>query len=259
MKILIIEDEPLAAEKLEKMLMDYDPSVNVLATCSSVKSAVRWLNSNPSPDLGFFDIQLGDGNSFEIFKRKRVPFPVIFTTAFDQFALKAFKVNSVDYLLKPIEENDLFAAIEKYKQLHFPEEKEESILSAIKTLANMMSTEKKYRDRFVISIGERLKIVNTEHIACFISEEKSTFLITFGGRAFPLDQSLNQLEDEIDPKLFFRSSRKDIVSIKFIRDIVTYRGNRLKITIHTDTGDKEFIVSRERIKSLKSWLSDQMK
>lgn len=258
MKILIIEDEPLAAEKLATMLINYSAEITVSAVCSSVASAVRWLDSNPSPDLGFFDIQLGDGNSFEVFEKTRVPFPVIFTTAFDQFALKAFKVNSVDYLLKPIEEDDLIAAMEKYKQLHFPEEKEMHILSAIEAVANMMGTEKKYRERFVISVGERLKIVNTEDIACFFSEEKSTFLLNSGGRTFHLDQSLNHLEDEIDPQLFFRISRKEIVSIKYIRDIVTYRGNRLKITIYTDSGAKELIVSRERIKAFRSWLSDSL-
>ncbi len=256
MKILIVEDEPLAAEKLEEMLKAYDATIAILTVCSSIESAVRWLKTNPAPDLGLFDIQLGDGNSFNIFDQVSILFPVIFTTAFDQFALKAFKVNSVDYLLKPIEEKDLSAAIEKYKQLHFPKGKEENILSAIDSVAKMMRQEKKYRDRFVIAVGERLKMINSADVVCFYSEEKSTFLLTSGGRSYPLDQSLNQLEEEIDPKLFFRTSRREIVNINHIKDIVTYGGTRLKIYIPEVDGGKELIVSRERIKSFRNWLSD---
>ncbi|MDA3892841.1 MAG: LytTR family DNA-binding domain-containing protein [Salinivirgaceae bacterium] len=256
MKILIVEDEPLAAEKLEAMLYTYDATIVILAVCSSVESAVRWLKANSAPDLGLFDIQLGDGNSFEIFEKVSILFPVIFTTAFDQFALKAFKVNSVDYLLKPIEEKDLSAAMEKYTQLHFPAGKEENIFSAIDSVAKMMHQEKKYRDRFVIAVGERLKMINSADIVCFYSEDKSTFLLTSGGRCYPLDQSLNQLEEEINPKLFFRTNRSEIVNIQHISDIVTYGGTRLKISIPTKNGGKELIVSRERTKSFRNWLSD---
>ncbi len=257
MKVLIIEDEPLAAEKLSQMLKQYDSAISVLAQCSSIESAVKWLHSNPAPDLGFFDIQLGDGVSFEIFEKATINFPVIFTTAYDQFAIKAFKVNSVDYLLKPIEEAELTWALKKYKELYSSASDTKNIQSVIASVAQLMEPEKKYRDRFVISVGQHLKVIPVSEIVCFYSEEKSTFIMNSEGRSLHLDQSLNQIEDTIDPKLFFRTSRKDIINLNHIHDIISYGKNRLKIsTTTTGKTTMTIVVSREKVKSFKEWLEN---
>ncbi len=255
--VLIIEDEPLAAEKLEQMLNHQHYDVHVLSVCNSVVQTVKWLNSNPHPDLAFFDIQLGDGISFDIFDQVAIRFPVIFTTAYDNFAVKAFKVNSVDYLLKPVDEDELQSAINKYEQLHQPVINSTGIYNAIQSTAKMIIDGKKYKDRFVVNAGEHIRVIKTCDIACFYSEEKSTFLLTGKGKHYSVDHSLNQLEDEINPSFFFRTSRKEVVNLENISDIVNY-GSRCKIIVKTDKDTKELIVSRERMKSFKKWLAEEM-
>ncbi|PWE00102.1 LytR/AlgR family response regulator transcription factor [Marinilabilia rubra] len=257
MKVLIVEDEPLAAERLEKILNSLNHRIEVKGVCSSLASTLEWLKNNPSPDLGFFDIQLGDGTSFEIFDQVKVSFPVIFTTAYDQFAIKAFKVNSVDYLLKPLEQEDLQRAIAKYEQYHHPELNTLEIQKAVRTTAEMFSENLNYKERFIVNVGEHIRIVKTSDIACFYSEDKTTFLLTGHGRNYYLDQSLNQLENHLNPSCFFRTSRKEIINLDFVSDIVNYGRSRLKVKLNTGDASKEVIVSRDRIKSFRSWLAEE--
>ncbi|WP_462317356.1 LytR/AlgR family response regulator transcription factor [Marinilabilia sp.] len=255
MKVLIVEDEPLAAERLEKILKSLRLPVEVVGVCSSVASAVEWIETSSTPDLGFFDIQLGDGTSFEIYDQTQITFPVIFTTAFDNFAIKAFKVNSVDYLLKPVEEEDLHKAITKYEQYHQPVPDAYKLQQAVKTAAHMFSEKQKYKERIVVNVGEHIRVVQTSEIACFYSEDKTTFLLTSHGRNFYLDQSLNQLEEQVNPSAFFRTSRKEIVNLNYITDIVNYGRSQLKVTIKTGGDSKNIIVSRERVKPFRNWLA----
>ena len=211
MNILLIEDEPQAAQRLEKLVKTVIPNAMILSKLDTVKSAVLWLQSNPAPDLIFMDIQLADGISFSIFDQVDVKVPVIFTTAYDEYALKAFKVNSIDYLLKPIDEAGLRASIKKYDSLTSvrvtaPDKMMESINLAMQMLS------KKYKERFVIKVGEHLKSVEVTEILFFFSLEKTTFAQTRDGRKHILDFTLDQLEELLDPKRHFRINRKYIIS-----------------------------------------------
>ncbi|PRZ00052.1 LytTR family two component transcriptional regulator [Marinilabilia salmonicolor] len=254
MNVLIIEDEPLAAEKLISMLKTYDKDISILDVCSSVESALRWFSLNEDPDLGFFDIQLGDGTSFDIFEKVNVNFPVIFTTAYDRFAIKAFKVNSVDYLLKPFENEDLTAALEKFKSIHYSRINAMGMKQTVESVVRALKPENSYRERFVITVGQHLKLVYISDIVCFYSEEKSTFILTNEGRTYYLHQSLNQIEEELDPKIFFRTSRKEILNFRFMGAIINYGRNRLKITIDVPGEKREIVVSKERVKTFRDWL-----
>lgn len=254
---MIVEDEPLASERLEKMLKYLDHSVEVTGICPSVESAIRWLEENTGPDLGFFDIQLGDGTSFDIFERQKVNFPVVFTTAYDHYAIKAFKFNSVDYLLKPVEEIELKNAVEKFEQYHKPDFNTLELQNAVKTTAKMLMESQNYKERFLVNVGEHIRVVKTNGIVCFFSEDKTTFLLTHEGRRFYIDHSLNELEEKINPAHFFRTSRKEIVNINFISDIVNYGRSRLKVKICTPKENKEIIVSRDRVRAFRNWLAQE--
>lgn len=254
MNVLIVEDEPLAAEKLINMLKAYDKNISVKNVCSSVASAVKWLDVNDKPDLGFFDIQLGDGTSFDIFEEIPIKFPVIFTTAYDRFAIKAFKVNSVDYLLKPFEDADLIAAMDKFQNIHLSQASHMDVNKTVESVISALRPEKKFRERFVITVGQHLRVVYTADIVCVYSEDKSTFILNNEGRTFYLYQSLNQVEEELDPQMFFRTSRKEIINIKFMGDIVNYGRNRLKITSEISGEKREIVVSKERVKYFREWL-----
>ncbi|MGQ1890600.1 LytR/AlgR family response regulator transcription factor [Thermophagus sp. OGC60D27] len=256
MTILIVEDEPFAATHLAEMLRQTDPSAEVVGTCASVTSAVEWIKQHSAPDLGVFDIQLGDGTSFDIFEKVEIAFPVVFATAYDQFAIKAFKVNSVDYLLKPIDKHELKQALEKFKRLHQSSFPSDGFSRMVQTMAQMIDRGQKYRQRFVVSVGEHIKVLKTENVACFYSEDKATYLLTRQGKIYFLDQSLNQLEKELDPFRFFRTSRKDMVHIDSLGDIVSFGNYRLKIKVKTDRETRDIVVSRDRIKSFKDWLEN---
>ena len=254
MTILIVEDEPLAATHLAEMLRQTDASVQVAGMCSSVSSTVEWISDHPIPDLGVFDIQLGDGTSFDIFEQVRITFPVVFTTAYDRFAIRAFKVNSVDYLLKPIDKLELKQALEKFKRIHQPSFSSGEFSRMVQNMAQIIDRGQKYRQRFVMHVGEHIRVIKAQDVACFYSEEKATYLLSNDGKIYFLDQSLNQLEKELDPCRFFRTSRKDIVHIEAVRDIVSFGNYRLKIKIKTDRENREVVVSRDRIKFFKDWL-----
>ncbi len=249
MNYIIIEDERLSAERLAGMINRLFPDFILLKTLDSVKSAVKWLSSNEQPSLAFFDIQLADGLSFEIFEQVSVEFPVIFTTAFNEYAIKAFKVNSIDYLLKPIDEDELKSAVKKFQSnTNKPVKIEnEAIAMALSQLTN------NYKSRFLIKVGDHLRMVEVDEIALFISMEKSTFLRTYKGRDYGIEFTLEQIESLVDPKKFFRVNRKFVVDIKSIQDIIAYSNSRLKIKLAVVT-DEDVIVSRERVGEFKEWL-----
>ena len=250
MNILIIEDEPLAAERLAKLVKSILPEAAILPSIDSVKKSVQWLKSN-SPDLIFMDIQLADGISFQIFDQIEIKSPVIFTTAYDEYALKAFKVNSIDYILKPVDEQELLAAIQKYQRLTGGSSGNSKIMESIGLAMQMLT--KRYKERFVIKVGEHLKSVETDDILFFFSLEKATFAQTKDGRKNILDFTLDQLEELVDPSKFFRINRKYIVHVKSIQDMISYTNARLKLVLKT-SDDPDVIVARERVQQFRDWL-----
>ena len=253
MNILIIEDEAPAARRLKKMILEIDPEVNVMAMYDSIETSVKWFNANEQPDLIFMDIELADGQSFEIFNQVKITAPVIFTTAYDEYALQAFKVNSIDYLLKPIETNALLNAIQKFKTLreNYSKTPEYDFKHLLKTL----SPAQNYKSRFLIKTGEKFVSIEKESIAYFLSEEKATFLITFDNKRFIMDQTLDELEKITDPILFFRLNRQIIANIKAIGSIHNYFNGKLKLTLKPELKE-EVIVSREKAPAFKDWLDN---
>jgi DNA-binding LytR/AlgR family response regulator len=252
MKVCIIEDEQLAAERLSKMIVKYDPSTDIVFQADSIKKSVDWLKKNPHPDLAFFDIQLADGISFQIFEQITLKCPVIFTTAYDEYAIRAFKVNSIDYLLKPIDFEELSGAIEKFKRLRFTTTEylfpgKESLNKFMQLLTN------RYKNRFVIKVGEHLKTIEVDNILFFYSLEKATYCVTSDNRHYVLDYSLEHLEGLVDPQHFFRINRKYLIAFSAILDIVSYSNSRLKIELKNAEEDM-IIVSREKVQDFKAFL-----
>lgn len=243
---LIIEDEKPSARRLQRMLEK--ENLQVLGQLHSVEDALKWFQENPHPELIFLDIQLSDGLSFEIFDKLEIESAIIFTTAYDEYALKAFKLNSVDYLMKPIDDEELQAAIEKYKRNRGPQALD---LSHLKALLNLSPVE--YKRRFTVQVGQHLKLISSEEISCFYSENKGTYLHSIGNRSYLLETSLDKLEPELDPAEFFRVNRQFIVKLTNIADIVTYSNQRLEVKLK-DYKDQQIIVSRERVKAFKEWL-----
>ena len=251
MKVLIVEDEILAATKLEKLVSEIDPEIEVLGITDSVKDTAKWLANNTSPDLIFMDIQLGDGICFEVFEITEVKCPIIVTTAFNEYAQEAFKVNSIDYLLKPINKDEVKSALDKFHSMKAVFDMAESArrMSEVKKML-----ESGYKMRFMVKIGEHIVSVPVEEIAYFFSRDKGTFFKTNEGRSFLVDYSLEQVEDMSDPIGFFRINRKYLVSFQSISDIITYSNSRLKVVVpHMDEGD--ILVSRHRVKEFKNWLN----
>lgn len=248
MNCLIVEDEKVAAERLTGLIKKCDSSIDISEIVQSVKNAVQWLNTHQAPDLIFMDIQLSDGLSFEIFEQTIVKTPVIFTTAYDEYALKAFKVNSIDYLLKPVDPNELKNAIEKFKETNAPKEIPTQVFDSI-----LQSLTKNYKNKFVIKVGEHIKVFTTEDVQCFYSMEKYTFLQNTSGRDFTISYSLDQLEDLLDPSKFFRINRKFIVSSSAISDIISFSNSRLQVKLNSNKSD-ELIVSRDKVQDFKKWL-----
>lgn len=246
MKVLIIEDEQLAAKKVVRLLKSIDISIEIEAIIESVEGAVNWLHSNPHPDLVLMDIQLEDGLCFDIFNRVKIKTPVIFTTAYDEYTLKAFKVNSVDYLLKPIQLAELKGALDKYKDLHTRMD-----FSGIEKAS--MQLQSKPKERFLIKVGEHYKSIETASIECFYVKERCCFVHTNDGKNYAIDYSLDKIEEIVDAKTFFRISRNAIINYSSIRDILAYSSSRLKITLKSYTDD-ELLVSRERVFDFKLWM-----
>jgi len=250
MNVVIIEDEPQAVQRLEKVILELEPSWKVLDKIDSVKGAVRWLRQNIHVDLIFLDIQLADGLSFEIFEQTTVHAPVIFTTAYNEYALKAFKVNSIDYILKPVDKDELLTAIEKFKKVTKPVLQQTMLESIAQTMKALTRT---YKERFMIKTGEHLRSVETSSILYFFSQEKASFCHTNEGRSFILDFTLEQLEEMVDPLRYFRVNRQYLVSAAAIQDIISYTNSRLKLVLR-DSTNKDIIVARERVQEFKDWL-----
>lgn len=250
MNVLIIEDEKPAARLLQRKLQKLGLEAGTML--HSVEESIEWFQNNPHPELIFLDIQLSDGLSFEIFESIPIQSAVIFTTAYDEYALRAFKLNSIDYLLKPIDEDDLETAVNKYRGR---QPQAQSLSLDFDQIKRMLANpaEKSYKKRFTVKMGQHLKMINIEDAECFYSENKGTYIHTIDGRDYLLENTLEQLENELDPMKFFRVSRKFIVSINAIKDIVVYTNSRLKIILSTYKDD-EVIVSRERVNDFRSWL-----
>ncbi len=250
-EVLIIEDERIAADRLEKLVKEIRPDWRFLKRVDSIEDAVMFLKEN-SPDLIFIDIQLSDGVSFEIFNQVNVDTPLIFTTAYNEYAIKAFKVNSVDYLLKPVDPAELLVAIEKFENSRQPQTGnvpiDQQVLSSL-----LSSMNKSYKERFVIKIGEHIKMVNTTDVLYFFSQDKVTYLVAKDGRKYVLDFALDKVEEIISPEVFFRINRKFIVHEQSIKDIVAFSNSRLKLFLEHGDG-LDTIVARERVQGFKSWL-----
>jgi DNA-binding LytR/AlgR family response regulator len=251
--VLIIEDEPLAAENLRLLLMESDPMLEVSDMLDSVDSAVRWLNDHKHPELIFMDIHLGDGICFEIFKQVRVSSFIIFTTAYDQYALDAFKVNSVDYLLKPLNKRAIGEALEKFKSFSGKVQPEVSSVTVNKLLELIDHKKNEYKDRFVVKVGAHIRMIDVSEIACFYSLDKATYLVTRSGSNYLVDYPLERLLTMLDPARFYRINRKYIVEIGAIADVVTTAATRMRVSIK-NIKDNELMVSRDRIKGFKIWL-----
>ncbi len=250
MTTIIIEDEKPSARRLARLLADLDVEVSTML--HSVEESIAWFNSNGHPDLIFLDIQLSDGLSFEIFDAVEVQSAIIFTTAYDEYALQAFKLNSIDYLLKPIDDEELEVAIKKYRMLKPKSQKLALDFDDIKKLL-VNPLEREYKKRFTARVGQHLKIINADEVECFYSENKGTYAATSEGRNYLLDTTLENLEDELEPKIFFRVSRKFYININYIKDIVSYTNSRLQIKLNRFQ-EQEIIVSRERVRDFKLWL-----
>lgn len=250
MTTIIIEDEKPAARLLQRKLEKLNAGAQVML--HSVEESLDWFAKNEHPDLIFLDIQLSDGLSFEIFEKANIKSAVIFTTAYDEYALKAFKLNSIDYLLKPIDEDDLEMAINKFKA-RAP--KQENLQFDFEQIKRMLGNPfgKEYRKRFTVKIGQHLKVITTDEIECFFSENKGTYIHTADNRDYLIESTLEVLEQELDPSAFFRVSRKFIVPMRAIREIVLYSNSRLKVILPTFKSD-EVIVSREKVSEFKNWL-----
>ena len=250
LNIIIIEDEKPAARLLQRKIEKLGLQVNTLL--HSVEESIAWFQNNPHPDLIFLDIQLSDGLSFELFEQMDIKSAVIFTTAYDEYALRAFKLNSIDYLLKPIDEDELSTAISKFKN-QFQKNSISSLdFEAIKRML-VNPIEKEYKSRFSVKIGQQIKVISIDEIECFYSENKGTYIHTLDNRNYLTDVTLEVLETEINPKDFYRVSRKFIISLKAIKEIQMYSNSRLKISL-TSYSEDEIILARERVSEFKNWI-----
>lgn len=251
MKVLILEDEALAADKLESTLLELEPGAQIVARLPSIVSAVDWFTNNPHPDLLLSDIRLLDGLCFELFEKVEIRIPVIFTTAYDQYAIKAFQVNSVDYLLKPVQKEKLRKSLEKLKTRTLGNSPSPADFQAI--LKYLQSARAEYKSRFMVRSGQKIVAIPSEKIAYFFSENKLTFLVTRDGKRFTLDQPLEELLEVLDPKIFFRANRQYIITFESIAEIHPYFKGRVKLALNPAT-DHDVVISAERTPEFKKWI-----
>jgi DNA-binding LytR/AlgR family response regulator len=258
MNVVVIEDERLTAQRLISLVKQYDASINVLAQISSVAKAISWFQTKPvvSVDLIFMDIHLEDGDSFQIVNELNLTTPIIFTTAFDDYMIKAFKVNSVDYLLKPINFEELAAALDKFRTLRSNNQLQDgSVQVDIKGLLKQLNQQSnpQFKDRFMITVGTKIRSIKSESVAYFYLEEKTVLVVTHDGTTLPIDYSLDRLMQIIDPKQFFRVSRQFIVSLNSIQVVHSISSGKLKLDLTPKT-KKEVTVSGDRVSDFKVWL-----
>ncbi|WP_256009238.1 LytR/AlgR family response regulator transcription factor [Desertivirga xinjiangensis] len=260
MRVLIIEDEPLAAEKLIKLLFEYDQNISILETIPSVDTAVSWLKNNDLPDLILLDIHLADGLCFDIFKQVQVKCPVIFCTAYDQYALRAFQLHSIDYLLKPVQYAKLEQSLQKMKDmlptgtsatLENPGVSENQINEIVDMIKSREPVS--YKSRFMVRSGARIRAVKTEDIAYFHSHDKLNLLVTKDGHSYPVDYSLDELIQMLNPQIFFHVNRKLIIHIDSAKEIHPYFKGRLKLVLEPIL-DEEVIISSQKTPLFKTWL-----
>ncbi|MGM0579519.1 MAG: LytR/AlgR family response regulator transcription factor [Bacteroidota bacterium] len=249
MKAVIIEDEKLAAQKLRAMLSKVQPSLEIVAEIGSIEEAVKFFQNENDVELVFLDIHLSDGSSFNIFDKVEIKAPIIFTTAYDEYVLKAFKVNSIDYLLKPIAEADLVKALEKLKNITEKEGK----INVEKFLSTFKENKPAYKQRFLVSYGSQIKSIKVEDSAYFYADNKMVFLVSHSGHKYVTDETLDQLEQSLDPMEFFRVNRTFIIGINSIKQMHTYSRSRIKINLLPEC-EKECIVSTEKCGGFKKWL-----
>lgn len=258
MKILIVEDEELAVKKLQKTLNEVDPTATVVGVAESIETTVDWLQTNQTPDLILMDIELADGQSFEIFSRVEVKSPVVFTTSYDEYALKAFKVNSVDYLLKPIQKDELESALNKYRQIKGlytstgAAAGDFNIDTLVKELQQKLQL-KEFRKRFLVKHAQKLVSIEVDEIAYFFSDGRLNFFKTYDNRKFVVDYTMDELEVMLDPEKYFRISRSFYISVESVDQIHDYFGNRLLLHLKPAV-DKEALVSREKVSDFKKWM-----
>jgi two-component system, LytTR family, response regulator LytT len=256
MNILIVEDEELAVKKIQKTLSGVDPDARVVGITDSITATVDWLNKNPSPDLILMDIELSDGQSFEIFTRVEVKSAVVFTTSYDEYALKAFKVNSIDYLLKPIQKEDLESALQKYRQMKnmysSGKTPDLNVDNLVKELRQKLQP-KEYRKRFLVKHAQKLVSIEVEEIAYFFSDGRLNFFKTYDNKKFVVDYTMDELEDMLDPERYFRISRAFYIAVDSVDQIHDYFGNRLLLHLKPAV-DKEALVSREKVAEFKKWM-----
>lgn len=248
MKIVIVEDEAIAARRLQKLVQELVPEAVVLAILDSVQSTVKWCNENQLPDLFFLDIQLADGLSFEIFEKIEIKSPVIFTTAFDEYAIKAFEVNSIDYLLKPLERDSLARAIKKFRQT---DSRETTNLKSM--LAELILNRTNYRERFLVKKGDSFIPLSITDIAYFYAEDKLVFAKTKSNQRFLIDFTLDNLEATLNPELFYRLNRQFLVSINSVQLVKSSFNGKLKASV-LPVFEEEIIISREKAQDFKNWL-----
>jgi DNA-binding LytR/AlgR family response regulator len=257
MTILIVEDEELAIKRLKKIITAIEPDIQIAGITHSVKATVDWLKNNPSPSLILMDVELTDGQSFDVFEQIKVNSPVIFITSYDEHALKAFKVSSIDYLLKPIEKEDLESALRKHSEMKTLYSSDrlpgaENIDFLLKELKQKLH-KKEFRKRFLVKHAQKMVSVEVEDIAYFLSEGRLIFFKTYGNKKFIVDYSMEELEEMLDPEKFFRINRSHMVSINSVEQINEYFGYRLQLNLKP-AEDKEVIVSREKVTDFKKWL-----
>jgi DNA-binding LytR/AlgR family response regulator len=250
MTVVIVEDEQLAQERLEILLKDYDPSITIAGKLESVEETVQWLRSKPHPDVILLDIHLADGDSFEIFKRTTTQKPIIFTTAYENYAIDAFQLFSIDYILKPVTAQSLAAALNKYKNLSaaFTPHNYELLIEQVKD--NFLNN---YKTRFLAKVGKRLFFVPAEEVAFFSADNKIVYLTDREGNRFVINATIDKLESELNPKDFFRVNRSTIIHAGVLEQIKPYPNNRLKLQLRNITVTDEIIISRERVSTFKEW------
>jgi len=260
MKILLVEDEPFAQQELKRMLIKFNPDITILDTLDSVEETVEFFKSDAKPDLVFMDIELSDGNSFEIFRQVKVNVPVIFTTAYNEHALRAFKLNTIDYLLKPIEEEALFTAINKFKEIkeQYNPASDNNETDELQPLSNKFESLIKfvsntYKSRFLVTMADKMKYIDVDDIAYFFAQDSTVFLVSKEKRQFIINYNLEELEQQLNPRSFFRLNRKYICSITAINDVQRHFNSRLKVTLNPAVTD-EVLVSRVKVPELLSWL-----
>lgn len=247
-KTLIIEDEEPASQRLEKLLRSIEPGIEIIDVLDSVINAINWFKTNRHPDLVMLDIQLADGQSFEIFKAVEIKSFVIFTTAYDEFAIKAFELNSIDYLLKPIDKEKLSLAIKKYKELKNPDQS----FNLNELIAKLEGNASIFKKRFVVNLGRKIKSIEAEKIACFFSIEKNTFLVLYSGNSYPVDFSLDKLETMLDPDNFFRINRQYLINYRAIEKMNVLSKSRIEVFISSQ--ENGILASTGKTHSFRLWL-----